>query len=517
MYCLKEEKMRSKLSLLNGIFGLISQIVIIVLGFVSRMFFVNCLGSELLGLNGTFTNILSILSISELGIGSAVTFCLYKPIYENNQHKIAGIIRLLKKSYSIIGIVILAGSVGVLPFLGLIIKDFTLNLNYIRLIFVLYAFNSTISYFLGYYRTLLFASQQNYIVTLVDLIAKLILYTGQIAVLILTKNYVLYLLVVTISNVLSNLMIKQICEKKFEYLKDNSVVIDDESRKEIVHAIKYLSISSIINVGVFGTDNLIISSFIGVAVTGIYSNYTLIIQNVQNLFTSLLNGVTASLGDMMAEGDQGKINRIFDVYDFAYFLVASFTTISIFSLANMFIGDIWINNYDYLLPITIVFVLSINNYMTFVRQPVWQYQNTAGIFKYFLPYSFLELVINLVVSVIASIKLGLIGVFLGTTLAYLISWAGQATVVHQRILKRNVLKYGIKQFVYFAITLIELIVVLYVQNSLIFDSEWVQFIWMGMVCLVVPNGINLMLFSKSSEFIYLSENVLKRFLRKKTG
>ncbi len=320
---------------------------------------------------------------------------------------------------------------------------------------------------------------------------------------------------VTISNVVSNLIIKQICEKKFEYLKDNSAEIDDESKKEIYHAIKYLSISSVINVGVFGTDNLIISSFIGVAVTGIYSNYTLIIQNVQNLFTSLLNGVTASLGDMMAEGNQEKINRIFDVYDFAYFLVASFTTISIFSLANMFIGEIWINDYDYLLPTMVVFILSINNYMTFVRQPVWQYQNTAGIFKYFLPYSFLELMINLLISVIAAIKLGIIGVFLGTTIAYLVSWAGQATVVHQRVLKRNVIKYSLKQFVYFIITLAELTLVLFAQNLLVFNSQWIQFIWMGFISVLIPNGINLLIFSRTSEFLYLSENVLTRFLRKK--
>lgn len=506
--------MRAKFTLLNGITGIISQFFIIILGFISRSIFIDCLGSEILGLNGTFTNVLSILSVTELGIGSAITFCLYKPIYDDDKEKIAGIMNLFKKAYVVIGGIILVGAVCVTPFLQYIIKDYTLNLNYIRIIFLLYAFNSTISYFLGYCRILLFASQQNYIVTLTDFAGKVLLQTAQIAVLLWTKNYILYLLLVTINNITANLVIRKFYYQKFDYLKGNNSKIDEESKRTVINTVKYLSISSLISVGVFGTDNLIISSIIGVSISGVYSNYTMIIQNVQTLFTSLLNGVTASLGNMIAEGDNEKINRIFDIFDFAYYLVASFTSISLFILLNPFIGTIWIRKDEFLLPMLTVTVLVINNFMTYKRQPVWQYQNTSGIFKHFLPYSFIELILNLVVSVVAAMKLGLIGVFIGTTVAYIVSWIGQTYVVHKYVLHQNVFKYYFKQLVYFGLTALELGIILFLKSALSFDNSWIQFVYLLVLCAVIPNGMNLLLFYRSKEFTYLKENVLNRLLKK---
>ena len=506
--------MRKWFSFLNGTSSLISQFVIIILGFVSRTIFINCLGDEILGLNGTFTNILSILSITELGIGSSVAYCLYKPVYDDDKDKIAGIMNLFKHAYIAIGVLIFCLAISITPFISAFIKDYTLDLNYIRFIFILYAFNSTISYFLGSYRTMFFACQKNFVVTIVDFITKTLLQVFQIIVLLTTKNYVLYLLLVTISNTISNLIIRSVCFKQFPYLKNNKTKIDNESKKRILNTIKYLSLSSIISVGVFGTDNLIISSFIGIAVSGIYSNYTMIIQNIQTLFTSLLNGVTASLGNMIAEGDKEKINRIFNVYDFAYFLVGSFTTISLYILLEPFIGDIWIKKSEYVLSSSITFVLCVNNYMTFKRQPIWQYQNTSGIFKYFLPYSFLELVINLVVSIVAAIKWGLIGVFIGTTIAYIVSWLGQTYVVHKHVLEKGVGEYYIRQIKYAILTIVELLIIVFIKNHVVINNVWLNLFFLALLCLIIPNGINILLYKNTMEFDYLKTNLLDRVVNK---
>ena len=359
-----------------------------------------------------------------------------------------------------------------------------------------------------------FACQKNFVVTIVDFITKTLLQVFQIIILLTTKNYVLYLLLVTISNTISNLIIRSVCFKQFPYLKNNKTKIDDESKKRILNTIKYLSVSSIISVGVFGTDNLIISSFIGIAVSGIYSNYTMIIQNIQTLFTSLLNGVTASLGNMIAEGDKEKINRIFNVYDFAYFLVGSFTTISLYILLEPFIGDIWIKKSEYVLSSSITFVLCVNNYMTFKRQPIWQYQNTSGIFKYFLPYSFLELVINLAVSIVAAIKWGLIGVFIGTTIAYIVSWLGQTYVVHKHVLGKGVGEYYIRQIKYAILTIVELLIIVIIKSHVVINNVWLNLFFLALLCLIIPNGINILLYKNTMEFDYLKTNLLGRVVNK---
>jgi len=207
--------MRIRNALLNGVTGLVSQFFIIILGFVQRAIFINILGEELLGYNSTFTNILSILSVTELGLGAAITFCLYKPLHDQDLNKVAGIMNLFKKFYAVIGIVVFSLALITSPFIQIFLNGYTQPLAYIRTIFLLYAFNSVITYFLGYPRTFLFAAQKNYYVTLTDFFAKVILLVGQIAVLVLTGNYLLFLFLVTITNTLSNVILRQIYAKSF--------------------------------------------------------------------------------------------------------------------------------------------------------------------------------------------------------------------------------------------------------------------------------------------------------------
>ena len=504
--------MRKRSTMLNGITSLISQITMIILGFISRSFFIRTLGEELLGISGTFTNVINILSVTELGIGGAITFCLYKPIYEDDKEKIAGIMNLFRKAYFIIGTVVFVAGLCVLPFVQYLLKDYTLDLGYIRLIFMMYVVNTTLSYYLAHCRTLFFASQRNYIVTIVDFIAKTLMQIGQIVILLKTRNFTLYLSLMIIYTVSTNLIIHQLYYKNFAFMKGNKAVIDPSTKEEVFSIIKYLAINSLVSIGVFSTDNLIISSIIGVGVVGIYSNYTMIIQNIQTLFTSLLNGVVASLGNMMAEGDDERINKIFNIYDFSYYIVGSFTTVSLFCMLNPFIHTIWIRKDEYVLPIIIVVVLCLNHYMILKRQPVWQYQNTSGVFRYFLPYSFMEMVVNLAVSIILAKTIGLIGVFLGSTIAYILSWIGQTWVIHQRVLKRNAFPYYFKQVVYIVLTAVMTAGVYALDQLVVIANPYLDFFTTMCFCALVPNLINLLLFCRTPEFSYLKETLITKVL-----
>ncbi|MBQ1508295.1 MAG: hypothetical protein IIZ47_02630, partial [Erysipelotrichaceae bacterium] len=476
-------------------------------------FFIRTLGEELLGISGTFTNVINILSVTELGIGGAITFCLYKPIFDEDEEKIAGIMNLFRKAYFVIGTIVLLAGLCVLPFVQYLLKDYTLDLSYIRLIFMMYVVNTTLSYYLAHCRTLFFASQRNYVVTIVDFIAKTLMQVGQIVILLKTRNFTLYLSLMIVYTVSTNLIIHQLYYKNFSFMKGNKTVIDPSTREEVFSIIKYLAINSLVSIGVFSTDNLIISAIIGVGVVGIYSNYTMIIQNIQTLFTSLLNGVVASLGNMMAEGDDTRINKIFNIYDFSYYIAGSFTTVSLFCMLNPFIRNIWIRKEEYVLSILIVVVLCFNHYMILKRQPVWQYQNTSGVFRYFLPYSFMEMVVNLAVSIFLAYKIGLIGVFLGSTTAYILSWIGQTWVIHQRVLKRNALPYYLKQIFYILLTVLMTAAVYALDQVIVLSNPYLDFFVNMCFCALVPNLINLILFHKTEEFAYLKENVVRRLLR----
>ncbi len=501
--------MRTNYTIKNGIVGLISQFINLIFGFVLRAYFIQVLSSEYLGLNGLFQDLLSILSVSELGIGSAITFALYQPIFENNQDKITALFNFYKKAYRIVSIFIFAAALCISPFIQVFIKDFTLDINYIRLIFMLFVLNTSLAYILGTSRIIVFAHQQNYILLLIDLVFKTILTFSQIYILLNTGNYLLYLALMLTYTIVDNTVIRFVTIKKYPFLLDKSKQLNAEYKSKIMSNLKYLSISSLISIGVLGTDRIIISSLIGISILGIYSNYALIVQQVQNLFINLLNGVVASFGNLIAEKNQDKIKSMYYVYSFAYFLIASFTSVAFYILLTPFIKDIWLNA-EYTINPTLVLVIVFNSYLFLSRQPVWQLQNSAGIFKQYIPFSIIEFFINLSVSIIGGLNFGLIGVFFGSTSAYLISWTGQMYILNKHVIFDKVRKIYIKQVSYLTITISELILSQFILSNIHWNNAWIQFIFNGLFILIFCFSINSVLFYKTNEFQYIKSTILNR-------
>ena len=505
--------MRVVNTLRNGIIGMISQMIILVTGFILRAIFIRVLGQEVLGLNGLFLDILSILSVTELGIGTAITYSLYKPIFEDDIETITGLMNLYRKAYRLIGTIIFGISILILPFIQVFIKDFTLDIQYIRFIFMLFAFNTTLSYFLGYSRILLFAKQRNYVVLGIDFIAKITLTIAQALILIYTRNFILYLILNITYTLITNLIIRHIARKDYPYLNNKNVHVNEKVKSDILRNIKFLSISTIISVGVLGTDRIIISSLVGITVLGIYSNYGLIIQQVQLLFISLLNGVVASIGNLLAEGDKQKIQRIYKVYHFAYFLIASFSSIALYVLLTPFIKDIWLSA-EYEIASILVAVIVFNSYLHFMRQPVWQIQSTAGIFKHYIPFSIIEFVLNLVISIFGAIYFGLLGVFIGTTIAYLVSWVGQAWILNKHVIHDSIIRYYLKQIEYILLGFGELILILFLIPYLNLNNAVLNFVLQGFVIFIITSSIHITLYYRTEEFAYLKSQILDKLLRR---
>lgn len=505
--------MRVVNTLRNGIVGMISQLIILVTGFILRAIFIKVLGQEILGLNGLFLDILSILSVTELGIGTAITYSLYKPIFEVDVETITGLMNLYRKAYRLIGSIIFIISLLILPFIQIFIKDFTLDIQYIRFIFILFAFNTTLSYFLGYSRILLFAKQRNYVVLGIDFIAKMTLTITQALILIYTKDFILYLALNIAYTLTTNLIIRYIARKDYPYLNNKSIQVKDHIKSDILRNIKYLSISTIISVGVLGTDRIIISSLVGITILGVYSNYALIIQQVQLLFISLLNGVVASIGNLLAEGDKDKIQRIYNVYHFAYFLIASFTSIALYVLLTPFIKNIWLSP-EFEISSILVAVIVFNSYLHFMRQPVWQIQSTAGIFKHYIPFSIIEFVLNLVISIYGAIYWGMLGVFIGTTIAYMVSWIGQAWILNKYVIHASIVRYYLKQIEFIGLMLIELLFILWFIPYIDLNNAVLNFISHGFIIFVVTSIIHIALYHRTEEFKYLKTQILDKLLKR---
>lgn len=444
--------MRTKKSFLNSISGFISISIGILFSFITRIVFVRYLSQDYLGYNALFSNIISVLSVAELGIGEAIAFSLFKPISQEDYPKVAAIMSLFKKIYVFIGVIIGIISLLLSSAIHFFINTPSQNIGEIRIFFLLYACSTVISYFFSYQRTLFYATQNSYIVNIIDCSFKIILNVAQITLIVITRNYVVYLIVMILCTFVNNLFIYYFGNKKlYKYIKQSNKLSANEIRS-IFKQVKSLSITRICTIGITSTDNIYISKFTNLALLGIYSNYSLIISSIQTLLVTTLNGVKASIGDLVSSEDNKKLYEIFELNNFIHYIASSFSAICIISLVNNFIQLIF--GKTYVLGMNTVIIISLNLYFYVIQQSIWQLISTAGLFSQYKNINIAQLIVNIILSFCFGLIFGLNGVIGSTLICYITSMILAASVIYKHLFKDMSLKtYFIKQFLYFVFTI----------------------------------------------------------------
>ena len=466
--------MRKEATLKNSAAGLLNRLATLLFVFLVRHYFANYLDAEYLGYEGLFQNVLGLFALIDLGLGTAISFDLYEPIYKKERGQISSIMALYKKVYCCIGVLIFIMSLMFTPFLLNFINGYSIDGNNIRLYFLIYAFGVAVSYFFSYKRTLLFAYQKNYIVTNIDTIVKVIGSILQIFILIVWQNYFLYLLVIVLMNVGSNLLISRLTDKGDYYDTKNTKQLSDAYKNKLIKHVKALAITNIAWQGVASTDNIIISATVGILDLAKNANYATITQAINGIATSVFGGVSASIGDLLAEGNKTKIKEYFDKYCFVYTIVASYVCLGILFVSPSVV-EIWVGS-QYVFEWIPVVLISFNLYLSLIFKPVVDYQNYSGSFAHYKPYSVIALFINLAVSIIGALTIGISGVFLGTTITYTFMNYVVIKIVYKYVLMESPIDY-LKKFLKTNIPfLLGLITVLSLSKILIISSAVVDLI-----------------------------------------
>lgn len=500
-------KSRSINSIKNIVFGIGGQILSTFLNFISRTVFINSLGVSYLGVNGLFTNILSILSLAELGISNAIVFSMYKPIAQNDTKRIKGLMNLYKKAYTIIGTTVGILGISLIPFLDYIIKDKP-NIPNLVIIYILFLANTVISYFFAYKRSIIIADQKEYIVTLYYYIFNFIQVFLQILILIITKSFILYLLLQIIFNFITNVVISIKANKMYPYLKDLSDSdLDKETKTLIFNNIKSLFLYKIGGVVLTGTDNIIISKFIGVSSVGFVSNYNLLIGTIQTLTSKVFSGITASVGNFNTQENSEKKEFIFDTINFFSFWLFSFCSICFWILCDPFI-EIWLGK-EYILDNSILFILTLNFYIYGMQNGNWIFRDTMGLFDNSKYIPFIAAVLNLLVSIIFAKKFGLVGIFWGTAISRLLTgiWFDPYILYKHVFGKYGLLKYYIKYIFYFCLMVVVGIITMFISSISFIENEFIGFIYKLFICLAIPNFIYYILFKNKNEYKFLLDKV----------
>lgn len=500
----------------NTVVGFAAQLVVILLNFINRTIFIHYLGAEYLGLSGLFSNILSMLSLAELGIGVAISFSLYKPLGENDIRKTKALMNFYQLAYGIIGVVILGLGLCLIPFLDFLIKDKP-DIPHFTLIYVLFLANTVVSYFFTYKRSLLSADQKEYINSVNRTIFSIIQSIGQFLVLLLTRNYLLYLMVVIICTLCSNIRISYQCDKMYPYLKNNQEKLTKEETKSLM---KYVAAQLSHKVGgivVSGTDNILTTSLVngGLVIVGLYSNYLLLINTIKSIIMMFFTSVTASVGNLNAESNAEKSKEVFDKMFFLDMCFYGISASCIYNLANDFIR-LWIGE-DYLLSAGIVIMIVINYYMSGMRQTCQTYNTTLGLFwnDRFKPW--VEAIINLVSSIVLIRYCGFMGVLLGTLISTVTTsfWV-EPYILYKHGFKMKLMDYFIRYVQYTAVTLLSTVLSFYLTKIVEVNSFIMWIVKAGMVG-GVSMGIVVLFFHSKPEFVGLemiAKNVLRKLIKK---
>lgn len=485
------------------------------MNFINRSVFIYVLGNEYLGINGLFSNILSMLSLTEMGIGTAIVFNMYKAVEDNNQQQINALMSFYAKVYSVIGFMIMIIGFLCSFFIQYLIKDNPFDLTFLKISFLLLVFNNAVSYFWSYRSCILFANQKDWICKISSMIVLIIGNIIQILTLVLFKDYLIYLMVQIIITVFNNGSQFLIAKKMYpSVLVSVHTHLPQETLRDILKRVRALIIHSVSSALNFGTDNIIISKYVGILETGYYSNYSMIINTLNTLVVQAFNGVIASMGNLMISEEKEKVYEIFRKIDFLCHWIYGTLAVGMLCVINQFI-NLW-TGAGHLLDYYTVIILIINFYILGVRQTVIITRNAGGLYVNDRVVAIIKPIVNLFFSIFLVKEIGITGVFIGTMLSQIIA----DVILFPYYLFNNLfvgklMEYYLNYLKNIFCTIVSgIISIVCVEMMTSFMSGVVLFLISGVIAVLIYNIIFVLMNAKSIEFHYYKRMLMHKLIYK---
>ena len=499
----------------NIFFGYLGSMVTLTASFVSRSVFIYTLGVTYLGVNGLFTSVLSVLSLAELGVGTAMNFSLYKPVAKGDIETVKALMKLYRRAYRAIALIVSLLGLSAVPFLRFIIKEpGSITMKELTIYYLVFLFNTVSTYFVAYKFSLSNAEQKNYIQTNIHAVTRLVSLGVQIIVLLLFKSFLIYLLTGAAIELLQKIYVSLFFDRMYPYLLDKSVKeLTGDEKRPIIKNIKALVIHKIGSISVHQTDNIIISSFINVATVGLLSNYNLIITGITGFINIMFNSVISGFGNLVATENKDKQYFLFKVYRFLGFWLYGFMSIAFLILITPFI-QLWLGR-EMILPSIVVFLIITNYYFLGHRIVINNFKTAAGIFDSDKYISLVQAIVNLVISIFLVQKIGLPGIFIGTVVQGLVSTFTRPFIVFRQAFNKSGIEYYVDSIKFLFPIAISIILLNLLKTIIWTNNSVSEFIILFALVMVIPNTLFLLVFRKSQEFNYLQRIILAKIRKEK--
>lgn len=409
---------RTKNASRNVISAFFNRIILYVLTFVSRRLFIHYIGIEYLGINGLFSNILTLLSMADLGIGTALNISLYKPIAEDDTKKISEILSYFSKLYIYIGI-----SVGIIGFSFTPFLKYIINLDKpipnIQLIYAIIIIKNIFSYVYVYKSSIIYADQKNYIINKVDTIISLIRAIVQIVIIVILHNYILYILTDSISVLIKNIIISSHADKLYPFIKQKERLPENEKKiilSDVFSLFFYKVSFALLN----GTDSIIISIIIGTIAVGLYSNYLMITEAIETFISLFFNSLIASIGNIVAKEKKENGFKAYKVLQLLSNWISALVVCELFILFQNVVSLLFGQNL--LMDNLTVIAIVLNVYFSICMRPVWTFREGTGMYSYIRYIMLCTATLNIVLSVLLGKWIGVAGVIFATSISKLLTY-----------------------------------------------------------------------------------------------
>ncbi len=406
---------RTRQVALNATASLATQLLMIVLNFVSRTVFIRTLGVEYLGVNGLFSNVLNILSFAELGIGNAIIFSLYKPLAENNEERLCSLMQLYKKFYLVISGVVMIIGLAIIPFLGIVIKGKPNIEENLIIIYLFYLLDTALSYLYIYKQSIITADQKQYVVTTILTLASVLRITGQIVVLYLTRNFILFLLINLVFRVAGNVYCSHVADKRYPFIKNKSTPLPKEDTRKIITDVKSMAAYKFGSIILNSSDSIIISAMVSITSVGLVSNYIMIILACKNILNSITRSFTASLGNLNAVGTEIQKYNVFNKVLLITAWLYGMASIGIITVSKYFV-EVWVGQ-EFVMSNLVVAAIVSEFYVSGIHTLESHYRYTMGFFVKGRIAPMMAALLNIVLSVWFCYMWGIVGVFIATSLS----------------------------------------------------------------------------------------------------
>lgn len=494
----------------NIIFGIGGNVVTMVLRFVLRYVFIMKLGDTLTGVEGLYTDILTMLSLAELGVGTAVNYSLYGPVARGEKEKIKSYMLLYKKAYRVIAVVIAAVGILLVPFLPVITNhpEYLTNRE-LTIYYLIFLFNTVSTYFVAYKYSLANAEQKNYIQTNVITVTKMVTVAAQMAALLLLPNFLLYLLIQAGVELLQKIFVSWYLNRRYPILTEKDIQpLSREENDSVIKKVKALMLHRLGDMARLQTDTVIISSFLGLEVVGFMGTYKMIITSVSNYVNVIFNSVISSFGNLIATEGKERQFQLFKVYRFFAIWVYGFSAVGFFMLISPLV-ELYVGK-ERVLATSIIMWYLIDYFFKGERIVLSNFKTAAGVFEQDKYLTLIQGVVNLVISLALVQKVGMAGVYIGTVVSGLIANITKPVIIYRVCFEKEVKSYFVDSVKYLLVIGVTLAILIPLQNALMPQVTILKFAVMVVIITVLFNGLFLLVYGRSEEFKYLWQMVRKK-------